>query len=58
MAWLDKDGKRRIAAGTRADGEASVTWYDKDEKLRIAAGTSDNGTVVLPTEDLNPPKKP
>ena len=58
VAWLDKDEKQRIAAGTLADGQASVMWLDKDGKQRIAAATFADGTVVLPTEDRNPPKKP
>jgi hypothetical protein len=58
VAWLDKDGKLRIKAVTFADGEASVSWHDKDGKGRIMATTLADGTVVLPTEDLKPPKKP
>ena len=58
VAWLDKDGKLRIKAVTFADGEASVSWHDKDGKGRIMATTLADGTVVLPTEDLIPPKKP
>ena len=58
VAWLDKDGKLRIKAVTFADGEASVSWHDKDGKGRIMAATLADGTVVLPTEDLKPPKKP
>ena len=53
---LDKDGKLRINASTLPDGEASVEYLDKDEKKRIMAGTLADGTVVLPTEDLTPPK--
>ena len=49
---VDKDGKVRIdAAGTDAEGDASVQWYDKDGKVRIAAGTLADGKVVLPTSD-------
>ena len=55
---VDKDRKLRIVAATLADGEASVTWFDKDEKKRIAAATLADGYVLLPTEDLTPPKKP
>ena len=58
VAWLDKDGKLRIKAVTFSDGEASVSWHDKDGKGRIMATTLADGTVVLPTEDLKPPKKP
>jgi len=35
-----------------------VLWNDKDGKGRIAAGTLADGKVLLPTEDLTPPKKP
>ena len=56
--WLDKDGKLRIGAGTSADGSAAVVWLDKDEKTRIAAGTFADRTVILPTKDENPSKKP
>ena len=58
VIWLDKDGKPRIAAGTMADGQASVQWFDKDKKVKIAATTFPDGTVILPTKDDNPPKKP
>ena len=53
----DKDRKLRIDAHSYADGTAGVAWRDKDENPRIMAGTRD-GTVVLPTEVLTPPKKP
>ena len=55
---VNEDGKQRICAFTNSDGNAIVGWCDKDGKARIAAGTLDDGTVVLPTEDLIPPKKP
>ena len=42
---VDKDGKVRIAAGTFADGAASLAWADKDEKVRIAAVTLADGTA-------------
>ena len=58
VAWFDKDGKSRINAFTNPDGNAAVQWLDKHEKQRIAAGTLANGTVLLPTTDLTPPKKP
>ena len=58
VAWLDKDGKSRINAFTNPDGNAAVQWLDNDEKQRIAAGTLANGTVLLPTKDETPPKKP
>lgn len=58
MAWRDKDGKARIDASTNADGGAGVTWLDKDGKFRIMAATLAGGNVLLPTKDLNPPKKP
>jgi hypothetical protein len=49
VVWRDKDEKDRIAAGTRADGDASVVWVDKDGKNRIVAGTRADGTVLYPT---------
>ena len=44
---VDKDGKVRIAAGTFADGQASVDWVDKDEKLRIRAATFASGNASV-----------
>jgi len=32
--------------------------FDKGEKLRIGASTKADGTVDLPTNDMNPPQKP
>ena len=58
VIWHDKDEKMRIGAGTHADGNASVIWSDKDGKVRIDAATLADGTVLLPTKDWNPPKKP
>ena len=59
VVWFDKDEKGRLAAYTTpVDGQAGVLCYDKDGKVRISAATLADGTVVLPTEDLNPPKKP
>ena len=58
VQWLDKHGKKRIAAVTLADGEAGVAWLDKDGKTRIGTATLADGTVILPTEDRNPPKEP
>ena len=58
VTWVDKDGNARIAAATFANGQASVVWFDKDEKKRIGAATFADGDVLLPTEDLTPPKKP
>ena len=55
---IDKDGKERILAATLADGDATVQWRDKDGKQRISARIQADGTVVLPTEDLTPPKEP
>jgi len=58
VTWLDKDRKIRIGAATDPNGEASVTWRDKEGKMRIGAGTLADETVILPTEDLAPPKEP
>jgi len=58
VQWNDKDGKMRINAFTHPNGQASVSWLDKDGKTRIAMGIGADGTVVLPTKDLEPPKKP
>ena len=58
VKWLDNKEKSRIAAATLPNGIASVAWYDKDEKGRIRAATLADGTVVLPTQEDNPPKKP
>ena len=58
VQWLNKDEKMRIGAVTTANGIASVAWFDKDEKMRISAATFADGRVVLPTMDLEPPKKP
>jgi hypothetical protein len=35
-----------------------VQWNDKYGKLRIGVATLFDGTVVMPTKDLNPQKKP
>jgi len=53
---VDKDGKVRIIAAALANGQAGVQWFDKDEEIRIHALIAANGTVLLPTTDLNPPK--
>ena len=58
VKWVDKDGKPRISAKTLANGSAGVGWLDKEGKVRITAGTVADGTVLLPTQDENPPKKP
>ena len=52
----DKDQKMRIMAAITADRNAGATLFDKDGKMRIAAGTNADGTVYLPTENLNPSK--
>ena len=43
VQWLDKHGKKRIAAATLADGQACVAWIDRDEKVRINAATHADG---------------
>ncbi len=55
---VDADGKKRIRAGTEADGFAHLTWYDKEEKVHIGAGTYADGSVLLPTNDLSLPPRP
>jgi hypothetical protein len=42
---VDKDGKVRIAANTKADGRASVVWADKDGMFRIVASTDAYGAA-------------
>ncbi len=49
---------RRARAAAKPRKNAGVVWIDKDGKPRIAAATLANGTVALPTKDLEPPKKP
>ncbi len=44
---VDKDGKLRIKAGTRADGRASVYWFDKDGELRIDVSTFADGQASV-----------
>jgi len=56
--WFDKGGQLRIAARIIDDGYAGVELKDKDGKSRITAATHAEGTVELPTEDFDPPKKP
>ena len=56
VVWFDKNEKLRIAAATRAEGKAVVVLSDRDEQLRIVAATRADGTVMLPTQDLGPPK--
>ena len=58
VLWKDKEGKMRISTGTLADGQTGVVLLDKNGKARIAAVTLADETVILPTEDLTPPKKP
>ena len=58
VSWFDTDQKRRIDASTFANGNAGVQWLYKDGKMRIAALIGGEGTVVLPTMDFSPPKKP
>jgi len=57
--WIvvDKDGKARITAKTRADGEATVAWFDTDEKLRIGAGTWANGNAGVGWADNDGKKR-
>jgi hypothetical protein len=43
LAIVDADGKERIVAATRPDGEVGLSHYDTDGKLRINAGTSPRG---------------
>ena len=52
----DNNGKPRIAASALGVGHAKVLLLDKDGKARIAAGTEVDGTVILPTKDLNSPQ--
>ena len=56
--WFDKGGQLRITAGIIDDGYAGVVWKDKYGRSRIHAATHAEGTVELPTEDFDPPKKP
>ena len=58
MQWIGKDGKVRIGASTDAKGNAIVVLGDNDGKSRIGAATFSDGTVGLPTKDMNPPKEP
>jgi len=48
---VDDKGKLRIAAGTTADGQASVQWLDKDGKRRIDAGTFASGNASVQWRD-------
>ena len=48
---LYEKGKLRIAAGTTADGQASVQWLDKDGKRRIDAGTFASGNASVQWRD-------
>ena len=54
MMWFDKDKTLRIAAITKANGDAVMTWLDKDGKQRMNASTKADGTAILPTTDLKP----
>jgi hypothetical protein len=58
VKWCDKDEKTQIMASTFADGTSGLTWFDKDGKSRFGAGILANGTLILPTKDFEPPKKP
>ena len=56
MQLLDKYGKTRITAFTDSNENAGMTLLDKSEKSRIGAYSKADGSVDLPTTDLNPPK--
>jgi hypothetical protein len=43
LAIVDDDGKERIVAATRPEGEAGLSHYDANGKLRISAGTHPEG---------------
>jgi hypothetical protein len=43
LAIVDADGKERIVAAARPEGEADLSHYDTDGKMRISAGTSPRG---------------
>ena len=58
VMFEDKQGETRFSASTEDNGAPGMMWYDKDGKPRIAALIGSDGTVVLPTRDLSPPKKP
>ena len=56
--WYDKDGKRRITAGTLPDGRAGVEWRDKnEEKLRISASTNSEGDAYVIWRDKDGKKR-
>ena len=43
LAIVDDEGKERIVAVTRPEGEAGLSHYDTDGKMRISAGTNPEG---------------
>jgi hypothetical protein len=43
LAIVDDDGKERIVAATRPEGDADLSYYDTNGKLRISAGTHPEG---------------
>ena len=43
LAIVDDDGKERIVAATRPEGDADLSHYDANGKLRISAGTHPEG---------------
>ena len=43
LAIVDDDGKERIVAATRPEGDAGISYYDTEGKLRISAGTKPEG---------------
>ena len=51
VAFVDKNKKMRISAGTRASGLAGMGIFDMDGKSRIAALSFADGVVMLPTHD-------
>ena len=44
---VDKDGKVRIGAEVRPNGDASMLWLDKDGKPRILASTLAGGSAAM-----------
>jgi hypothetical protein len=43
LAIVDDDGRERIVAATRPDGEVGLSHYDTDGRMRISAGTNSKG---------------
>ena len=59
VQWFIKNEKPQISVSVDDDGSTSVmVWLGFPRGWRSLVNIAADGTVILPTEDLIPPKKP